>query len=63
MCLNEFDENGELINFDIYGPDEPSSHRRLDIEFRPCHPERLTEQNKHLKDELCLADMDQENWQ
>jgi len=32
-------------------------HRRLDIIFKPCNPEMITDENRKFVDEKCLADL------
>jgi hypothetical protein len=32
------DINGKPVRFDIYGPDENSPHRRLELLYKPCTP-------------------------
>lgn len=34
-----------------------NEHRRLDINFKPCIPIQLTEENKHLRDSECIVDL------
>ena len=38
FCLSSHDEEGNKIDFDIYGNDELQPHRRIDLSFMPCTP-------------------------
>jgi hypothetical protein len=37
-CFDQYRENGEPIDFTIYGSSENMPHRRLDLSFIPCTP-------------------------
>jgi hypothetical protein len=56
MCLNEFYNNGEKIDYKLHGGlgGRGTFH---DIEFVPCTPKQLTPYNKHLVDKECIADL------
>jgi hypothetical protein len=61
-CLNDTDYNGQPIHeTEFYGPDDGSSHRRLDIIYQPCTPEKITEDNMHLVNEKCMANFQDMN--
>jgi hypothetical protein len=62
FCLDEYDSEGNFIEIELFGPDESAIHRRIDVEYRPCKPEALTDENKDKKDTMCLADMTKDNW-
>jgi hypothetical protein len=57
FCLNEKDIKGKPINYNLFGRDEVSKHRRLDIIFKPCMPKQLTKENGHLEKVECLVDL------
>ena len=58
FCINDTDEMGNAINqTKFFGPDDGSFNRRIDIIFKPCTPQMLTAENKHLKDKKCLANL------
>jgi hypothetical protein len=47
------DEHGEAVDLHVSGDSEAVPHRRLEINFVPCHPKRLTGSNQ---DEDCVVD-------
>jgi hypothetical protein len=47
-CLNERDTEGKPLNTSLFGKNDITAHRRLDIIFTPCVPQQLTKANKHL---------------
>jgi hypothetical protein len=52
-CLTGYDEDGNWVDLHVSGDSETVPHRRLEINFMPCHPKRLTKENK---DENCVVD-------
>lgn len=55
--MDNLDTDGLEINFNLFGRDEISTHRRMDIIYKPCQPKQLTPYNKHLKDTECIVDL------
>ena len=37
-CLTGLDKEGNKVDMEIYGPDEISPHKRLELFYRPCIP-------------------------
>ena len=37
-CLTGFDTDGNEIDFDLYGENETTPHRRLEFFYGPCEP-------------------------
>jgi hypothetical protein len=59
MCLNEFDNNGDKVDYKLYGG--LGSGLAHDIEFFPCIPKQLTPYNEHLVEKECIADLNDKN--
>jgi len=45
VCMNDYDHDGKLVNKKLFGPDENLPHRRIELIFKPCVPEIMTEEN------------------
>jgi hypothetical protein len=37
-CLTGFDIDGNEMNFNLFGENERTPHRRLEFEYKPCEP-------------------------
>ena len=48
---------GDDVDLKLYGRDEVSPHRRLDLVLMPCNPKNSTEWNKNPDEKECLADL------
>jgi hypothetical protein len=55
MCLNEFNNDGEKVDYKLYS-DGIGTKYFHDVEFIPCVPKQLTPYNKHLVNKECIAD-------
>ena len=59
FCIDDVDEFGVAVDqTKFFGHDDGSHNRRFDIIFKPCTPQKLTNENKHLKDTKCIANLD-----
>jgi hypothetical protein len=45
MCLNDLDDKGKPYSLEIYGTDDTSLHRRIDLNYFPCDPVQKTVYN------------------
>ena len=45
-CLDELNWKGEPL--ELWGKDDVSDHRRLDLNFLPCEYKQITDANRHL---------------
>jgi hypothetical protein len=51
-CLTGKDVKGAAVDFNLYGPDENSPHRRLEFLYKPCTP---TNFNPNKNDQFCTV--------
>lgn len=57
-CIDETDEKGNKIDqTSFFGHTDGTLNRRLDIIYKPCTPQKLTDANKHLVNSRCLANL------
>jgi len=54
-CLDKVDSEGKQINRKLYGSSDSMASRHLAIVLRPCVPIPVTDDNRHMEDEMCLA--------
>ena len=54
--MNKLDNKGKAIEKSIYG-NPGAEYRSIDLNIIPCIPKQLTEENKHLVDTECIADL------
>jgi hypothetical protein len=52
-CLTGNDEHGKEVDLHVSGDSDTVPHKRLEINFVPCSPKRLTSSNQ---DEKCVVD-------
>ena len=57
FCLDDVDVTGKKVDIKIYGSDEVSAHRRLDIIFKPCTPQQLNASNAKDQKTKCIVDL------
>jgi hypothetical protein len=57
LCLDKLDNKGKPLDLNLYGVFGNSYHS-IEINFMPCNPKELTEENKHLEKTECLVKMD-----
>ena len=55
VCLDSLDWYGKPL--ELYGPNDAVAHRCLDINYVPCEPQQITDENRHLENTECLVDL------
>ena len=55
--MDERDKDGNHVNLNLYGDDDTSPHRRLDLIFKPCKGIQLTQENKDRVNDECIYDL------